>query len=40
VSKGAERRVKNEDETDESHKSRLKFEYEVYLLNCNENKKT
>jgi len=39
VSEGAERHVKNEDEIDESHKSRLKFEYEVYLLNCNENKK-
>jgi len=24
--------VKNEDEIDESHKSQLKFEYEVYLL--------
>jgi len=26
--------VKNDDEIDESHKSQLKFEYEVYLLNC------
>jgi len=25
--------VKNEDKIDESHKSRLKFKYEVYLLN-------
>ena len=25
--------MKNEDDTDESHKSQLKFEYEVYLLN-------
>jgi len=28
-----ERHVKNDDEIDESHKSQLKFEYEVYLLN-------
>jgi len=40
VSDGAERHVKNEDEINESHKSPLKFEYVVYLLNCNENKKT
>jgi len=39
VSDRAERHVKNEDEIDESHKSRLNFEYVVYLLNCNENKK-
>jgi len=25
--------MKNDDEIDESHKSHLKFEYEVYLLN-------
>jgi len=25
--------VKNDDEINESHKSQLKFEYEVYLLN-------
>jgi len=25
--------VKNEDKIDESHKSQLKFEYEIYLLN-------
>ena len=25
--------MKNDDEIDESHKSDLKFEYEVYLLN-------
>jgi len=25
--------VKNEDEIDESHKSQLKFKYDVYLLN-------
>jgi len=29
VSEGAERHVKNDDEIDESHKSQLKFEYEV-----------
>jgi len=28
-----EHHLKNEDEIDESHKSQLKFEYEVYLLN-------
>jgi len=28
-----EHRVKNDDEIDESHKSQLKFEYKVYLLN-------
>ena len=39
VSKGEERHVKNEDEIDESHKSQLKFYYEVYLLNSH-NKKT
>jgi len=33
VSQGEEHHVKNEDDTDESHKSQLKFEYEVYLLN-------
>jgi len=33
VSKGKEKNVKNDDEIDESHKSQLKFEYEVYLLN-------
>ena len=26
-------RSKNEDKIDESHKSQLKFEYEIYLLN-------
>jgi len=36
VSEGEEHR---QDEIDESHKSRLKFEYEVYLLNCTKNKK-
>ena len=25
---------KNEDEMDESHKSQLKLDYNVYLLNC------
>jgi len=30
-----EHRVKNDDESDESHKSQLKFEYEVHLLNYN-----
>ena len=25
--------VKNEDKIDESHKSQLKFEYDIYLLN-------
>jgi len=34
VSEGEEHHVKNDDEIDESHKSQLKFEYEVYLLNC------
>jgi len=33
VSEGEEHHVKNGDEIDESHKSRLKFEYEVHLLN-------
>jgi len=33
VSEGEEHRVKNEDEIDESHKSQLKFECGVYLLN-------
>jgi len=33
VSEEEEHHVKNDDETDESHKSQLKFEYEVYLLN-------
>jgi len=33
VSAGEEHHVKNDDEIDESHKSQLKFEYEVYLLN-------
>jgi len=33
VSEGEEHRVKNGDEVDESHKSQLKSEYEVYLLN-------
>jgi len=32
VSEGKEHRVKNDDEIDESHKLRLKFEYDVYLL--------
>jgi len=27
------RHVKNEDKIDESHKSQLKFEYEIYVLN-------
>jgi len=31
VSKGW--KLKNEDEIDESHKSQLKFKYNVYLLN-------
>jgi len=30
VSEEEEHHVKNEDEIDESHKSQLKFEYEVY----------
>ena len=33
MSEGEEHRMKNDDEIDESHKSQLKFEYEVYLLN-------
>jgi len=33
VSEGEEHRVKNEDEIDESHKSQLKCEYEIHLLN-------
>jgi len=33
VSEGEDHHVKNEDEIDESHKSQLKFEYEVCLLN-------
>jgi len=33
VNEKEEQRVKNEDEIDESHKSLLKFKYEVYLLN-------
>jgi len=33
VSEGEEHHVKNDDEIDKSHKSQLKFEYEVYLLN-------
>ena len=33
MSEEEEYHVKNDDETDESHKSQLKFEYEVYLLN-------
>jgi len=32
VSEGEEHYVKNEDAIDESHKSQLKFEYEVYVL--------
>jgi len=32
VSEGEEHHVKNENEIGESHKSQLKFEYEVYLL--------
>jgi len=32
VSEG-EHHVKNDDEIDECHKSQLKFEYDVYLLN-------
>jgi len=30
--------MKNEDKIDESHKSQLKIEYEIYLLNYNKNK--
>ena len=33
MSEGEDHHVKNEDEIDESHKSQLKFEYEVCLLN-------
>jgi len=33
VSEAEEHHVKNEDEIDESHKSELKSEYEVYLFN-------
>jgi len=33
MSEEEEHHVKNDDEIDESHKSQLKFEYEVYLLN-------
>jgi len=33
VSEKQEDCVKSEDEIDESHKSQLKFEYEVHLLN-------
>ena len=33
MSEREENRVKNEDEINESHKSQLKFDYEVYLLN-------
>jgi len=33
VIEGEDHRVKNEEEIDESHKSQLKFQYEVYLLN-------
>jgi len=32
VSEGEEHHVKNDDEIDESHKSQLQFEYEIYLL--------
>jgi len=32
VSEGEEHHVKNENKIGESHKSQLKFEYEVYLL--------
>jgi len=39
VSEEEEHHVKNYDEIDESHKSQLKFEYEVYLLIHNKNKK-
>jgi len=34
VREGEEHHVKNDDDIDESHKSQLKFEYEVYLLIC------
>ena len=33
MSEGEEHHVKNDDEIDESHKSQLTFEYNVYLLN-------
>ena len=33
MSEGEDHHVKNEDGIDESHKSQLKFEYEVCLLN-------
>jgi len=33
VSEGEEHHVKNDDDIDESHKSQLKFEYEIYLSN-------
>jgi len=33
VSEGEDHRVKNKEEIYESHKSQLKFQYEVYLLN-------
>jgi len=32
-----EHHVKNDDKIDESHKSQLKFKYEVYLLNYTKN---
>jgi len=34
-----EHHVKNEDETDEAHKSQLKFQYKVYLSNYTKFKK-
>ena len=37
VSAGEERRVKNEDEIAESHRSQLKFYSEVYLLSYTKN---
>jgi len=33
VSEGEDHHAKNDDEIDESHKSQLTYEYEVYLLN-------
>jgi len=33
VTEGEEHHMKNDDESDESDKSQLKFEYDVYLLN-------
>jgi len=33
VSEGEEHHAKNDDEIDESQKSQLTYEYEVYLLN-------